>query len=87
LGAVRQCALNRALRLANLLLDASSTMTPHSLHSSSHWHEVLLGRSLAACVHPIAAWQSKTRSFRVMLVAGYFVAAYLAALTAIAIIT
>jgi hypothetical protein len=60
-------------------------MTPQSPRSSSHWHEVLLGRSLAACVHPIAAWHSKTRSFRVMLVGGYFVAAYLAALTAIAI--
>ena len=55
-------------------------------NSPIHWHEVLIGRSLAACVHPMAAWQSKARSFRVLLVAGYFALGYLAVLTAIALI-
>jgi hypothetical protein len=41
---------------------------------------------MAACVHPIAAWQSKARSFRVLLVAGYFVVGYLSGLAAIALI-
>jgi hypothetical protein len=54
--------------------------------SPSRWHEVLIGRSLAACVHPMAAWQSKTRSFRVLLVAGDFAAGYVAVLAAIALI-
>jgi hypothetical protein len=41
---------------------------------------------MAACVHPMAAWQSKTRSFRVLLVAGYFAMGYIAVLTAIVLI-
>jgi hypothetical protein len=39
--------------------------------------EILAGRTLAACVHPYAAWQSTVRSFRVMVLAGYFAAGYL----------
>jgi hypothetical protein len=61
-------------------------MAAHSPSSSNHWHEVLLGRSLAACVHPMAAWQSKARSFRVLLVGGYFVVGYITVLAAIALI-
>jgi len=48
--------------------------------------EILLGRSMAACVHPMAAWQSRTRSFRILLVAGYFTIGYLGVLAAIALI-
>jgi hypothetical protein len=64
----------------------SDAMTAHPPRSSSYWHEVLIGRSMAACVHPIAAWQSKVLSFRVLLVASYFVVGYLSALAAIAVI-
>jgi len=45
--------------------------------------EVLFGRTLAACVHPIAAWRYDIRSFRVLLVAGYFTAGFVAVLLAI----
>ena len=38
--------------------------------------EILLGRSLAACVHPVAAWRSGSRSARVQFFFGYFVAGY-----------
>ena len=38
--------------------------------------EILLGRSLAACVHPVAAWRSGSRSARAQFFFGYFVAAY-----------
>jgi hypothetical protein len=61
-------------------------MTSHPPRSSSQWHEVLIGRSMAACVHPMAAWQSKAQSFRVLLVAGYFVVGYLSGMAAIALI-
>jgi hypothetical protein len=61
-------------------------MTSHTPRSSSRWHEVLLGRSLAACVHPIAAWQSRARSFRVLLVASYFAMGYVTVLAAIALL-
>lgn len=45
--------------------------------------EVLLGRALAACIHPIAAWQYDIRSFRVLLLAGYFTAGFIAVLLAV----
>jgi hypothetical protein len=61
-------------------------MAAQPLNSSNQWHEVLLGRSLAACAHPMAAWQAKARSFRVLLVGGYFIVGYLAVLAAIALI-
>jgi hypothetical protein len=60
-------------------------MTSQTPSSSSRWHEVLIGRSLAACVHPMAAWQSRARSFRVLLVAGYFAMGYMTVLAAIAL--
>ena len=60
-------------------------MTSQTPSSSSRWHEVLIGRSLAACIHPMAAWQSRARSFRVLLVAGYFAMGYMTVLAAIAL--
>ena len=45
--------------------------------------EVLAGRTLAACAHPLAAWQSTVRSFRVLLIAGYVAAGYVAVLAAL----
>jgi hypothetical protein len=38
--------------------------------------EILIGRSLAACVHPVAAWRSGSRSARAQFFFGYFVAGY-----------
>jgi hypothetical protein len=34
-----------------------------------------IGRSLAFCVHPLAAWRRGSRA-RAVVVAGYFVASY-----------
>jgi hypothetical protein len=44
--------------------------------------EIALGRTAAACVHPVAAWLTKRRSMRALLVAGYFVIGFSAVLTA-----
>ena len=52
------------------------------IHASNRC-EVLIGRTLAACRHPVAAWRSGIRGFRVPVLAGYFVAGYVAVLTAI----
>jgi hypothetical protein len=41
--------------------------------------EIFIGRSLAICAHPIAAWRTTARSVRFRLVAGYFTAAYVTA--------
>jgi hypothetical protein len=39
--------------------------------------EILIGRSLAVCVHPVAAWRSGSTAARLQFFAGYFVASYL----------
>jgi hypothetical protein len=38
--------------------------------------EVLIGRTLAVCVHPVAAFRSGSKSARLQFFAGYFVAGY-----------
>jgi len=55
------------------------------LRGSSTRCEVLVGRSLAACVHPLAAWRSTGRSFRPLLLAGYFTVGYVGVLAALAL--
>jgi hypothetical protein len=42
---------------------------------SSSKLEILIGRSLAACAHPEAAWQLGIRG-RIPMVLGYFLAGY-----------
>jgi hypothetical protein len=42
----------------------------------SHRIEVLIGRSAALCVHPLAAWRSPLRSDRALLVISYFAISY-----------
>jgi hypothetical protein len=44
--------------------------------------EIILGRSLAACVHPEAAWRTGIRG-RIPVVVGYVLAGYLLALLAL----
>jgi hypothetical protein len=53
---------------------------------ASNRTEILLGRSLAACVHPLAAWHARARSFRVLLLAGYFAIGYLTVLATLAFV-
>ena len=42
--------------------------------------ELLLGRSLAFCLHPSAAWPVLPQSGRVLMLAAYFGAAYVGVL-------
>lgn len=49
--------------------------------------EVFIGRSLAICTHPVAAWRTTVRSIRVVLLAGYFTAAYLTVFALMALLT
>ena len=46
--------------------------------------EIVLGRTAAACVHPMAAWLTKRRSLRAMLVGGYVAIGFAATLTVLA---
>lgn len=45
--------------------------------------EIALGRTAAACVHPVAAWYARQRSMRAMLIAGYFLMGFAAVLSAV----
>ncbi|MGH9312345.1 MAG: hypothetical protein ACRD1S_04010 [Vicinamibacterales bacterium] len=45
--------------------------------------EVLIGRSLAAIVHPFAAWRVFSTSRRLLLVLGYSAVAYVTVLSAL----
>jgi hypothetical protein len=56
---------------------------PRRLDRPSTRSEVFIGRSLAICAHPVAAWRTTVRSFRVVLVAGYFAVAYVAVFAAL----
>jgi hypothetical protein len=38
--------------------------------------EVLIGRSLALCVHPYAAWRSQSATTRVFVFTAYLTASY-----------
>ena len=42
----------------------------------SHRIEVVIGRSAAICVHPFAAWQSRSRKDRAVLLISYFTISY-----------
>ena len=48
--------------------------------------EVFIGRSLAICAHPVAAWRTTIRSIRLVLLAGYFAAAYVTVFALMALI-
>jgi len=38
--------------------------------------EVLIGRSAALCIHPLAAWRSPLRTDRTLLLISYFAISY-----------
>jgi hypothetical protein len=46
-------------------------------------YEIVFGRWLAVCCHPICAWRVRSRLVRTVVVASYFSAGYLTVLTAL----
>jgi hypothetical protein len=62
--------LETAVRL--LRLEANRPSTPL---------EIMLGRLLAACAHPVLAWRVMSPSGRLVVWGGYAMAAYLTVLT------
>ena len=51
------------------------TMSPAHVRRSSRT-EILIGRSAALCMHPLAAWRSPSRIDRAMLLISYFAISY-----------
>jgi hypothetical protein len=48
--------------------------------------ELMIGRSLAACVHPYAAWHLGSTPVRAWVVTAYFAAGYLAVFCALELV-
>lgn len=51
--------------------------------TSANIFELFLGRSLACCLHPFAAWRVKPRRVRAGILAGYIAAGYVAGVIAL----
>jgi hypothetical protein len=66
------------------LLNVARMAARHNRPSTRS--EVFIGRSLAICAHPVAAWRTTARSIRLVLFAGYFTAAYLTAFALLALL-
>jgi hypothetical protein len=47
----------------------------------------MMGRSLAVCVHPIAAWRSSSQRERLVLVGGYLGAGYVVTFIALRLLS
>jgi hypothetical protein len=47
--------------------------------------EIVIGRSLAICAHPVAAWHTQSVRYRCVLVGGYVGAGYLLTLAVLAL--
>ena len=56
------------------------------MNDSPNMIERLLGRCLAACVHPWAAWRLGSTPVRVALLAAYFGAGYVVMFSALALL-
>jgi hypothetical protein len=73
--------------LADLLLQIRS-VSPQRKDRPATRCEVLVGRSLAACVHPLAAWRLARRvRVRLVIFAGYFAAGYAMVFAALMLLT
>jgi hypothetical protein len=57
--------------------------TPHLLRDAFHQPAVAVGRTAAACVHPVAAWEVLPRSWRILVLTVYAVTSYLTVLGAL----
>ncbi len=74
-------AVVAASAMADLLLTYTRMASPQRNRPANRC-EVFLGRSLAACAHPIAAWRSTVRPFRLLVVVSYFAIGYVAVIGA-----
>jgi hypothetical protein len=56
-------------------------MAPPASDRPANRVEIFLGRSLAMCAHPVAAWPRARLRARLVIVAGYVAAGYVTTLT------
>lgn len=58
-------------------------MAPRTSRNTPNAMEVALGRTLAGCVHPYAAWRVWPAASRIALVSAYAIVTYVMVLTAL----
>jgi hypothetical protein len=75
-------------RTDGAVLATGTAMSSHEngMHSASSRIEVALGRSMAACAHPVAAWRVLSRPRRFLLAGFYGVVSYVSVLAALLIL-
>jgi hypothetical protein len=61
-------------------------VTPGWRHEPDYRVELMLGRTMAACAHPLAAWRLLPPSWRAVMVTTYAAASYLVVLTTLLIL-
>jgi hypothetical protein len=67
----------------SLACDLRAMASPQRAERPSNRLEIMIGRSLAICLHPVAAWLSRSQRKRLVLVGGYVGAGYVAVLLAL----
>jgi hypothetical protein len=76
----------RGRALAVVLLKPARMSRRRRPDRPSTRYEIVLGRSLAICAHPVAAWRTTVKK-RIVLFAGYFTAAYLTVFALMALLS
>jgi len=66
-----------------LTSNLRSGTTLHWNHRRGDAHEITVGRAVAACAHPAAAWRLLPGAWRWWIVVGYAVLGYTVTLTAL----
>ena len=71
----------------SLACDLRAMASPQRAERPSNRLEIMIGRSLAICLHPVAAWLSRSQRKRLVLVGGYVGAGYVAVLLALLLLS
>jgi hypothetical protein len=61
--------------------------SPQSKDRPSNRLEIMNGKSLAICLHPVAAWLTRSQRKRLVLVGGYVGAGYVVVLVALLLLS
>lgn len=70
-------------RLVDILRRTSTGETEPPMTPVNNDLATIVGRFVAACVHPYAAWRAFSAPKRLLIAIGYFAAAFISVLTAL----
>jgi hypothetical protein len=67
--------------------DLPAMPSPQRQDRPSNRLEIMIGKSLAICLHPMAAWLTRSQRKRLVLVGGYVGAGYVVVLIALLLLS